>query len=530
MDYLSLCLICKDENDYLAEWLDYHILMGVERFYIYDNDSQISLRTTLQDYIQRGWVVVTDIAGKAMQLHAYDHCLRVYGTQTTWLGFVDTDEFLVSKTTLDLREFLRAYEDYAGLAVGSLFFGSGGQKERPLEGQIAGYQWRTDETHPENKLIKSIVRPAQVLIPSSPHDFVYKENVWCVNEDFKRVDYQSFPNSFKKIQLNHYYCRSESEIEKKLQRGRGDAGAAWKRHRFEAINLLSTVHDSSIVDNLNRLFQAAGLPLVAPGSRNILAGMAHLAGRRRAGSIIPVAEQVAEPQPQLAEMMRIKDWMSDAQLSTDPAELQRLLNSAEIQTLPQTVAFFISLMGIYLTLNQPAYAWQAVAKAWKMAPNSVYVLQGMAYYFLQVKNFEMLEKTARLVLELTPHNLWAIYLLTEAMLGFGRYEEALKIGMPVIEVSARLGELPEKTELFLIKRMADYLVQKKDYAVAVHLWEMGVLMHKDLETLVELAQILALKGDRAALRQRLDEIAALDPQHPVLLKLAQQLPSAPGLS
>ena len=39
MDYLSLCLICKDENDYLAEWLDYHILAGVERFYIYDDDS-----------------------------------------------------------------------------------------------------------------------------------------------------------------------------------------------------------------------------------------------------------------------------------------------------------------------------------------------------------------------------------------------------------------------------------------------------------------------------------------------------------
>ena len=47
MDYLSLCLICKDENDYLAEWLDYHILMGVERFYIYDNESQVSLRETL---------------------------------------------------------------------------------------------------------------------------------------------------------------------------------------------------------------------------------------------------------------------------------------------------------------------------------------------------------------------------------------------------------------------------------------------------------------------------------------------------
>lgn len=77
MDYLSLCLICKDENDYLPEWLDYHILMGVDRFYIYDNESRVSLREGLD--IDRSWVVVVDITGRAMQLSAYDHCLQNFG-------------------------------------------------------------------------------------------------------------------------------------------------------------------------------------------------------------------------------------------------------------------------------------------------------------------------------------------------------------------------------------------------------------------------------------------------------------------
>ena len=78
IDYLSLCLICKDENDYLPEWLDYHILMGVDRFYIYDNESRISLRESLADYIARGWAVVMNIPGKAAQLFAYDHCLQIW--------------------------------------------------------------------------------------------------------------------------------------------------------------------------------------------------------------------------------------------------------------------------------------------------------------------------------------------------------------------------------------------------------------------------------------------------------------------
>jgi hypothetical protein len=36
-----------------------------ERFYVYDNQSRISCGVTLADYIHRGWVIVTDITGKA---------------------------------------------------------------------------------------------------------------------------------------------------------------------------------------------------------------------------------------------------------------------------------------------------------------------------------------------------------------------------------------------------------------------------------------------------------------------------------
>lgn len=36
----SICLIIRDENEYLKEWLEWHINQGVEHFYIYDHDSK----------------------------------------------------------------------------------------------------------------------------------------------------------------------------------------------------------------------------------------------------------------------------------------------------------------------------------------------------------------------------------------------------------------------------------------------------------------------------------------------------------
>jgi len=166
--YLSLCLIAKDENIYLKEWLDFHILIGVEHFWIYDNDSKIPLAKTINDYIKKGWVTVNPIHGKAVQLYAYDHCIREYGQLSQWIGFIDTDEFIITKTTADLKEFLREHEAYAGLAMSSLFYGSGGNQTRPRCGQIVGYQARTPEALSKNRFIKSIVQPEKVVFLSRP--------------------------------------------------------------------------------------------------------------------------------------------------------------------------------------------------------------------------------------------------------------------------------------------------------------------------------------------------------------------------
>src|SRR6185312_2800453 len=35
--YLAACAIYRDEAEYLAEWLEFHRLVGFERFYLYNN-------------------------------------------------------------------------------------------------------------------------------------------------------------------------------------------------------------------------------------------------------------------------------------------------------------------------------------------------------------------------------------------------------------------------------------------------------------------------------------------------------------
>src|SRR5919201_1450975 len=74
--YLSLCALYKDHADYLREWIEFHRLVGVERFFLYDNESSDDHEAVLAPYVERGivevheWPTPASAAGRAHRLRA----------------------------------------------------------------------------------------------------------------------------------------------------------------------------------------------------------------------------------------------------------------------------------------------------------------------------------------------------------------------------------------------------------------------------------------------------------------------------
>ena len=52
----AIVAIVKNEAPYIAEWIDYHKKIGIEKFYIYNNDSTDNLVEVLRKYIDEGSV------------------------------------------------------------------------------------------------------------------------------------------------------------------------------------------------------------------------------------------------------------------------------------------------------------------------------------------------------------------------------------------------------------------------------------------------------------------------------------------
>jgi len=221
MKYLGLCAIVKDEDPFLEEWVCHHALLGVEAFIIYDNASAYPVRERLRAFMNGSFLTVVDIRGKGRQIDAYNHCLRAFGRNFRWMGFLDLDEYAVPKRTKDLRVLLQDYEDAAALGLNWQCFGTNGHKARPQGTQMENYVlaladegWR--------RHIKSFVRPQAVRGMWNPHFAVPLHGRHTVNERREPVIGSFSPFSAELGQINHYYYRSWQDYYEKLRRGMAD--------------------------------------------------------------------------------------------------------------------------------------------------------------------------------------------------------------------------------------------------------------------------------------------------------------------
>ena len=219
-NYLSLCIMSKNENEYLKENIEYHSKIGVDHFYIYDNGSKIPLKKDLNKY-KNVTVIEWNDFKILSHCRAFDHCLKHRGSVSRWIGYIDTDEFLVLKKHNNIKTLLLKYHNYGGLGVNWKCFGSSGHINKQ-KSVIESYTLARNVG--DNNHIKSIVQSKWAIgTNANPHEFKYKGNKFCVNEKCERIDGPcTDTTSHDLIQLNHYVTRSRADFLEKRQRGGGN--------------------------------------------------------------------------------------------------------------------------------------------------------------------------------------------------------------------------------------------------------------------------------------------------------------------
>ncbi len=233
--YLGLVAIFRGEDDYLIEWIEFHKMMGIDHFILYDNGLEKSSQVLLKPYIEKGVVThipFPDISGLrdgrhadtlSIQQMAYADLIKRFRDHFKYILQLDIDEFLFPKSHNSITEVLNEYDDskLARIEINWTNFGNSGHLTKPHGLVINNFTKSGNHVVPQ--VVKSISntrylskRFAYTNVHRFSHRFTLKDIFTKLLLGYPQILKGKSANDL--FQLNHYISKSKQEFLAKGQK------------------------------------------------------------------------------------------------------------------------------------------------------------------------------------------------------------------------------------------------------------------------------------------------------------------------
>ena len=214
--------ILKDEERFLDEWIIYHKMLGIDHFFLYDDDPAFPLEHFVKPYQKFATAIHwspldRQYAGRSRQTRAYTHAVEHFALRYDWVLFLDADEFVVLRRHETVQDFLNEFPPHVNaVSLNWHLFGHNGYYDDP-EGLIsASLTRRMSDAH---KDCKTFSRPQKILLPI--HSAHYCELEVHIRADASGALFKVplYPGKTDAAHINHYMCRSFITWMKRVDRG-----------------------------------------------------------------------------------------------------------------------------------------------------------------------------------------------------------------------------------------------------------------------------------------------------------------------
>ena len=223
--FISVCAIFKNEAKYLSEWLEYHLMLGVEHFYLYNNNSDDNYNEVLKEYIKTGIVTLINWPEIPGQLSAYKHWYENYRYESNWATFIDIDEFICPKYDRNIKEWIAKFDRFPIIVMYWRFFCSSGKINHDINKPVIE-QYFTCYDKPINmgKIIYNTRFDIVSFAMGMWHSASCKVKGLVippinVHKNFIKWNIHRLQNSNLNLLLNHYWSKSYTALLEKKGKG-----------------------------------------------------------------------------------------------------------------------------------------------------------------------------------------------------------------------------------------------------------------------------------------------------------------------
>ncbi len=224
---LSICSLFKNEAKFLKEWIEFHRLVGVDHFYLYNNGSVDNYLEILEPYLKKGIVTLIQWPDRtksvaeddaymwalSTQVIAYENAIKLQAVDTKWLIFADIDDFILPARGSTLKEILNRYDDFSGILLSSDFYDASEVNVLPKRKLLI------ETVEMTNALPQNVQRCFEKMIvkPQSCKGFHWPPYKCVFNDNLQPVKMDRH-----EIRINHYIHRKRNpwqfaKIKEKIQ-------------------------------------------------------------------------------------------------------------------------------------------------------------------------------------------------------------------------------------------------------------------------------------------------------------------------
>ncbi|KAD7478866.1 hypothetical protein R6Q59_005325 [Mikania micrantha] len=228
---LCVCTMLWNQAHSIREWITYHSWLGVEKWFVYDNNSDDEIKTVIKNLDLEGYNVSRHVwPWIKTQEAGFSHCAIRAQSECNWVSFMDVDEFYYFPhnpiSGFGGRGSLRALVSNftTSSSIGEIrtschSFGPSGLTSRPKQGVTVGYTCRLQS--PERH--KSIIRPdaLDTTLMNVVHHFYLRKGFTFIN----------MPQSVATI--NHYKYQVWEVFRAKFYRRVATYVADWRDNQNE---------------------------------------------------------------------------------------------------------------------------------------------------------------------------------------------------------------------------------------------------------------------------------------------------------
>jgi uncharacterized protein HemY len=145
----------------------------------------------------------------------------------------------------------------------------------------------------------------------------------------------------------------------------------------------------------------------------------------------------------------------------------------------QSPVHYVDFASISMQKGDFPLAWQAIAQAWKIAPQSHVVLQVMAEYYLKTGDYDWLEKISQMLITANPQENTSYFPLAMSLIHKGEIDKGLELAISILPDLLDGSPIEQLRAGLLIKTIQPHLLARKETDIINRLYRAALSIHPD---------------------------------------------------